>query len=59
MIPITAFISNIFIMIGAGTCSDIKSGIISSEVERYIAISVPSVMTLPAYRFEAAAENPH
>ena len=33
--------------------------LISSDVERYTAINVPMVMILPAYKLEAAAENPH
>ena len=40
-------------------CSEINTGNISSDVERYIAIRVPNVITLPAYRLDAAAENPH
>ena len=38
---------------------EIKIGSISSEVDKNIAIKVPNVITLPAYKLEAAAENPH
>ena len=41
------------------TCSDKNTGIISSEVDIKIAISVPRVITLPAYRLDAAVEKPH
>ena len=34
-------------------------GNISSEVDRYTAIKVPTVITRPAKRLDAAAENPH
>ena len=46
-------------MVAAGTCSERRMGSISSEVDRYTAISVPTVMTRPAYRDEAPAEKPH
>ena len=41
------------------TEDEIRIGSISSDVERKIDIRVPSVMILPAYKLEAAAENPH
>ena len=41
------------------TCSDKNTGIISSEVDIKMAISVPIVITLPAYRLDAAVEKPH
>ena len=37
----------------------IKNGIISSDVDKYTAISVPKLITLAAYKFVADAENPH
>ena len=42
-----------------GTFSDKNTGSISSDVDRYIEIRVPRVITLPAYRLEPAVENPH
>ena len=41
------------------TEEEIRIGSISSDVDRYTAISVPMVIILPEYRLEAAAENPH
>ncbi len=46
-------------MVSIGTFSERKIGSISSDVERYTENNVPIVMTLPAYRLDAAAENPH
>ena len=43
----------------AGKLSDIRIGSISSDVDRTIATSVPTVITLPVKRFAAAAEKPH
>ena len=58
-IPITNFIPNIFAITPISTPSDINIGNISSDVDRYTAINVPSVITLAAYRFVAETENPH
>jgi hypothetical protein len=38
---------------------DNKTGIASSEVEIKTATSVPAVIILPAYKFDATNENPH
>ena len=46
-------------IVAAGTALEIMIGNISSEVERYTAIRVPTVSTRPEKRLEAAAENPH
>lgn len=46
-------------MIIGETASDINIGSISSEVDKYTAISVPNVITLPAYKFVADTEKPH
>ena len=43
----------------AGTASDMNIGSISSDVDKYTAINVPSVITLPAYKLVADTENPH
>ena len=59
IIPITNLIANILIMIIGETASDIKIGNISSHVDKYTAISVPNVITLPAYKLVAETENPH
>ena len=45
-------------MIGE-TASDMNIGSISSDVDKYTAISVPNVITRPAYKFVADTENPH
>ena len=59
IIPIINFVPNIFrIMIGE-TDSEINIGSISSDVDKYTDISVPSVITLAAYKFVADTENPH
>ena len=39
---------SIFNMITGETASDMNIGSISSEVDKYTAISVPNVITLPA-----------
>ena len=59
IIAIPSFINSIVIIVPTGTASDINIGSISSDVERNIAINVPIVTILPAYRLDAAAENPH
>ena len=46
-------------MFAGATDELMKIGIISSEVERNTAISVPAVITPPEYRLAAPAENPH
>ena len=57
--PITIFIATILTSTSISTCSDKNTGIISSDVDINIAINVPTVITLPAYKLEAAAEKPH
>ena len=57
--PMSSFAPSIFKMTMGSTCSAMKMGSISSEVERNTAISVPNVITRPAYSVAAAAENPH
>jgi hypothetical protein len=42
-----------------GAFSEIRIGIISSDVDKKIAIKVPSVITPPEYNEAAAAEKPH
>ena len=46
-------------MVGTATCSEMKMGSISSEVERKTESNVPIEMRPPAYRLDAAAEKPH
>ena len=46
-------------IISIGTASDKKIGNISSEVDKYTAIKVPSVITLAAYKLVAETENTH
>ena len=46
-------------MVAGATDELTKIGIISSEVERNTANSVPAVITPPEYRLAAPAENPH
>ena len=38
---------------------DNNIGIASSDVDMNTAINVPAVIILPAYKFDAATENPH
>ncbi len=59
IIPIINFIPNIFKIIIGDTASDINIGNISSDVDKYTAISVPNVITRPAYKFVAETEKPH
>ena len=42
-----------------GIDSEMKIGIISSEVDKYTAIKVPNDINLEEYKFVAEAENPH
>ena len=55
----TNLAARIFPITAGATDELIKIGIISSEVERNTAISVPAVITPPEYRLAAPAENPH
>ena len=57
--PTTIFAPRILRMTSSGTCSAMKMGSISSDVDRNTANSVPSVMTRPAQSVAATAENPH
>ena len=57
--PIKILINNIFNITWIGAASEISIGSISSDVDKNIAISVPSVIILPAYKLEATAEKPH
>ena len=59
IIPTINFIPNIFNIIIGETASDINIGSISSDVDKYTAISVPNVITRPAYKFVADTEKPH
>ena len=59
MMPRTIFVTMIAIMVFGATCSEMNIGSISSDVERNTAISVPTEITPPAKRLDAAAENPH
>ena len=59
IIPIISLIVSIFNITLNGTTSDINIGSISSDLDRNIAIKVPKVIILPAYKFETIAENPH
>ena len=59
IIPIPNFIASICKIVTIGAASEINTGNISSEVDKKIAISVPSVITFPAYKLAAAAEKPH
>ena len=57
--PITNFIAKIFANIINDIFSDKNIGIISSDVDKYTAISVPKLITLAEYKFVADAEKPH
>ena len=59
IIAIKALIARILPITTGFTASDIRIGSISSEVDRNTAISVPMVITLPAYILDAVTENPH
>ena len=48
IIPTNNFIPKIFKITIGETASDINIGIISSDVDKYTAINVPNVITLPA-----------
>ena len=54
-IPIAALQTSIFTIVTAGTALEIMIGSISSEVDRYTAISVPTVITRPEKRLDAAS----
>ena len=58
-IPKINFILRIFIIKPIGIDSEINIGIISSEVDKYTAISVPIEINLEEYKLVAEAENPH
>ena len=59
MRPRIAFVARIRSIVAGCTPSEIKIGSISSEVDRKTAIRVPTEITPPANRLEAAAEKPH
>ena len=59
IMPMMIFAPMIVKMTSGGTCSAMKMGSISSDVERNTANSVPNVMTRPAHSVAAAAEKPH
>ena len=59
IVPSSTFVKSTFAITATGTADERKIASISSEVDRKTASSVPTVMTPPAYRLDAAAEKPH
>ena len=57
--PTTTFSAMSEPMVESGACPARNTGIISSDVERITAMSVPTLTTPPAKSVAAMAEKPH